>query len=56
MGSFVRVFLVTMGIVSLAMTGSLLAQKEEQGMAQKQTIVVLETNQGNIEIKLFGIE
>ena len=53
MGSFVRVCVVTMGLVSLAMTGSLLAQKEEQGMAAKQTIVVLETNQGNVEIKLF---
>ncbi len=39
--------------VSLAVTGNVQAQEKEQGMAAKGSVVVLETNQGNIEIRLF---
>jgi peptidylprolyl isomerase len=35
------------------MTGCVQAQKEEPGMAGKSLTVVLETNQGNVEVKLF---
>jgi peptidylprolyl isomerase len=42
-----------MMFLSVTMTGCVQAQKEEQSMAGKSSVVVLETNQGNIEIKLF---
>ena len=53
MTAFVRVSLVTMIFLSVTMTGYVQAQKEGEGMAGKSSIVVLETNQGNIEVKLF---
>ncbi len=54
MTTFVRTFFVAMGVLSLTMTGCVQAQKEkEEDMAEKSSVVVLETNQGNVEIKLF---
>ncbi len=54
MFSALRVFLVAAGIFSLTMTGCVQAQKEETGMGANESVVVLETNQGNVEIKLFN--
>ena len=53
MTAFVRILLVTMVFLSVTMTGCVQAQKEGEGMAGKTSVVVLETNQGNIEVKLF---
>ncbi len=53
MTAFVRIFLVTMIFLCVTMTGGAQAQKEAESMAGKSSVVVLETNQGNIEIKLF---
>lgn len=53
MTTFVRTFFMAMGILSLTMTGCVQAQKEDTAMAEKTSMVVLETNQGNVEIKLF---
>ena len=53
MTAFVRVFLVTMMFLSVTMTGCVQAQKETENMAERSTVVVLETNQGNIEVRLF---
>lgn len=53
MTAFVRIALVAMMFFSVTMTGCVQAQKEEEGMAGKSSVVVLETNQGNIEVKLF---
>jgi peptidylprolyl isomerase len=53
MFSALKLFLITAGIFSLTMTGCVQAQKDEQNMDTKSSTVVLETNQGDIEIKLF---
>ncbi len=53
MTMLVRSFWMAMGVLSLTMTGCVQAQKEDTGMAGKSSVVVLETNQGNVEIKLF---
>ena len=53
MTAFVRIFLVTMMFLSVTMTGCVQAQKEAESMAERSTVVVLETNQGNIEVSLF---
>jgi peptidylprolyl isomerase len=53
MTMFVKGFLVTVGVLSLTMTGYALAQTKESGMVGNGSVVVLETNQGNIEVRLF---
>ena len=44
-------------IISLAgtcfLTSSVQAQKEESSMEKKSTVIVLETTQGNVEVRLF---
>lgn len=53
MAAFVRLFSVVMMLLTVTMTGCVQAQKEGDGMAGRSSVVVLETNQGNIEVKLF---
>ena len=53
MAVFVRILVVTMMFLGVTMTEGVRAQKETESMAGKTSVVVLETNQGNIEVRLF---
>lgn len=49
----VKVFLVAAVALVLTMTGHVQAQKEGVDMASDSSVVVLETTQGSIEVRLF---
>lgn len=53
MGSVLRMLSVVIGIFLLTMSGQVQAQKEAASMVGKSSVVVFETNQGVVEIKLF---